>query len=146
MDNREIRARADRADWQITLGGVAAIGLVAWRLLSMCMLALREPRHYGLALAAFGEAAVCGLLAWRLHRGSVMAAALLLLIWFAGFAYAWYSSESILPPFFLISLAIAAGLVLGLVGALGRREHASMRLRETISLSNERPVGLPDDN
>jgi hypothetical protein len=126
MDNREIRAKADRADWQVTLGVTAAVGLIAWRLLSVSVLALGNPPQYDLALATLSEACVCALLAWRLRAGSVPAATALFVIWLAGFAYSWYSSEASIPPFFLISLLIAAGLFQGIVGALARREHASI--------------------
>src|SRR5215813_12207298 len=117
MDNREIRAAADQADWQITLGVSAGIGFVAWRMFAAFALALGEPPNYLFALGELGESCLCAFLVWRLSRGSLVAAYSLFMIWLFGFGYAWLTSESGIPPFFLISILITVGLVQGILGS-----------------------------
>jgi len=46
MDNRDIRAAADRAEWQIILGVTAAFGLAGWRLLAASILAFGDSPNY----------------------------------------------------------------------------------------------------
>ena len=70
MDNREIRAAADRAEWQIILGVTAAFGLAAWRLFAASILALGDPPNYLLAGGELSvEAGLCAFLALRLRTG-----------------------------------------------------------------------------
>ena len=128
MDNREIRAAADRADWQVILGVTAGCGLVALRLFAVAVLVLGEPANYLLALGALGETCLCVFLVWRLSRGSLVAAYTLLMIWLLGLGYAWFTSESGIPPFFLVSLLIAVGLVQGILGIHARRRAATAAL------------------
>src|SRR5262245_18295044 len=104
MDNREIRAAADQADWQIILGVSAGIGFVAWRMFAAFASALGETPNYLFALVALGESGLCAFLAWRLSRRNLVAAYTLFMIWLLGFGYALLTSESGIPPFFLISL------------------------------------------
>ena len=122
MDNREIRAAADRAEWQIILGVTAAFGLAAWRLFAASILALGDPPSYRVAAGTVVEAGLCAFLALRLRTGRVVAAATLLAIWALGFGYAWLASDSVVPPFFLISILIGVGLFQGLVGSLAQRD------------------------
>ena len=120
MDNREIRAAADRADWQVILGVIAGIGLVISRMFAVAVLVLGEPANYLLGLGALGEAGLCAVLVWRLSRGSLVAAYTLFTIWLLGFGYAWFTSESGVPPLFF-SLLIAVGLAQGILGSHARR-------------------------
>jgi hypothetical protein len=121
MDNREIRAQGDRAEWQIILGVTAGVGVVVARIFSAFVLALGDSPNYVLATGAVVEAGACAWLAWRVRVGSVIAASALFAIWLLGFLYAWLTTETGLPPFLLISLLIAIGLVQGILGTLARR-------------------------
>jgi len=125
MDNRDIGAAADRAEWQIILGVTAAFGLAGWRLLAASTLAFGDSHNYLLAVGAVGEAGVCAFLALRLRTGSVVAAVVLLAIWAIGFGYVWLTSESAVPPFFLISMLMAIGLFQGLAGSVAQRRARS---------------------
>ena len=127
MNNRELRAARDAADWQILLGTLAGVGLGLWRLLIVIGFLLGEEPLVGFGLLALVEAALCFALAYGVRRGNVLSAISLAALLLLGWVNAWVQLGRVPLGGILPVALVAAGLVQGIRGTVARRRLAGQR-------------------